>query len=195
MKHSSPPRGFSLIELLTVITIIGIMITFSALSIGSIGARRLSQGGNLVVDLANEARQNSMTKGVMTAFIVAKSSPSTNHKLRSFILMEKGPRQTEWKPVTKWELLPTGTVVDGTASFIQQTPAIGLSNLPKLNNVAMDPSSCAFQVFLPDGRLSVKGITSPEFPVLRVVEALKPVGNYYDVELNILTGTPKVVRP
>ncbi|HSI84579.1 MAG TPA: prepilin-type N-terminal cleavage/methylation domain-containing protein [Candidatus Methylacidiphilales bacterium] len=196
--------GFTLIELLSVIAIISVLATVgnSLLSGGNRAAAKLTSAGNLIVDIANRARQNSMSKGVMTAVVMAKSLQATDSNYRSLALMEKASGDTEWKPLTPWIFLPAGITVDPvkSANFIHQRPLFTPvpDNLPRLGSGSPSATDCAYQVYLPDGRLSVNGISPvPDSPSLHLVEKVRGTGsaNYYRVVLNLLTGMPRIERP
>ena len=196
-----PPRGvrgFSLVELLIVIGIVGILGALGAGAFSGMGAGRVTEGGNLLSDMVNQARQNSQSKRVMTALVMA--TQAGNYDCRAFVLMEKDAEATEWTPVTKWNFLPEGIVVDSekSAVFINQTPHLTPEvNVPPVAGAPLPNGGYAYQVFLPDGRLSVIGIPNPQPPSLWVLEQVKGTNaqNYYDISLNIMTGVPKIERP
>ena len=192
--------GFSLIELLTVIAIVAMMATFGSMALSNNQSTKVNVGGNLVVDMANRARQNSMAKGVMTALVMARDTASTDSNYRAFILLERASEESEWKPVTPWTYLPEGIAADPdhSTSFVAQTPNLvpPPNGAPNLNGIAPTSAQCSYQVYLPDGRLSVKGIATATDPMLHLIEKVKgsESPNYYKVTLNLLTGTPNVER-
>lgn len=203
---TNPQKAFTLIELLTVMGIILLLagLVFPALS-GTRG-KNLTDGGNLVADLANQARQNSTAKGAMTALVLLKNASDTQDNNRALVLVEKTTGATSWKPITRWSKLPDGVVVDaaGSADFINQIPAVGSSpNLPPFSGRAVTANDCAYQIFLPTGNLALSSTVSQPPPVLRLVEGVSDAGgqhranaqNYYDVVINLFTGIPKVDRP
>ncbi len=192
-------RGFSLIELLFVIAIMS-ALTGVGVATFSGNSARVSTGGNLVADLASQARQNSLSKGVMTALVMAKTTSTATSNYRAFALVEKVSGTSNWTPVTRWNHLPQGIAVDpsGSDNFINNTPQVLTPELPSIAGTQISAADCAFQVFLPDGRLSTKGITTTVSPTLRINEETKTGasgGNYYEIIINPLTGTFKVERP
>ncbi|XHR30992.1 MAG: Tfp pilus assembly protein FimT/FimU [Chthoniobacteraceae bacterium] len=188
-RRARLPKGYSLVELLVVAAIISLMTGLGASSLTGNHSANLNTGGNLVVDLAIQARQNSITKNTMTALVMDTCG-------RHFILMEH--TDTDWTAITRWNVLPQNVKVDTTSSdssFSTQKPAVTLSNLPFCSGSNVSADTCSYQIFLPDGRLSVYGISTPMAPSLRLVEANTPGNNYYDISLNYLTGIAKVNRP
>jgi len=195
--------GFSLVELLTVIAIASVLAVFGAKALSQGGASgKISTGGNQIVDLINQARQNSMSKGVLTAVVMAKTVDATDANYRSFVLVEKGASDAAWKPLTRWTSLPTGVAADPikSASFISQKPVFSPepNNLPPLNGVMPTGGDCAYQVFLPGGNVSTNGVSSSvERPTLHLVEQVRggEANNYYKIVVNLLTGTTTIERP
>lgn len=200
-------KAFSLIELLTVVALISLLLV---ITVSGLGARRgfsLNAGGNLVADLVQQARLNSMAKGNLTLIaLIDDPSYAEKHQLRAFVLMEKSRDSGAWQAIGRWEHLPEGVIASpktfnasSTTSFLSQTPAVAVSNLPNLGGQAVAPSSCKYQVFLPSGRLSTKGIATPASPVLSLVETTEKdkaaPQNFYEVKINLHTGVPSVIRP
>jgi prepilin-type N-terminal cleavage/methylation domain-containing protein len=111
-------RGFTLVELLTVVAIIALItgLTIPALK-GLGGAAGLSGAGTQFEDLAVSARQNSISKGVLTAVAVLTgptSAAQPNPAYRTFMVLQFAPgtSSTNWQEVSKWETLNTGCIVD-----------------------------------------------------------------------------------
>ncbi len=65
-------------ELLVVMGVMAILASLSVAAFGGTKAMDLSNAGNLVVDLVNQARQNSISKNVMTALLLARDSQNNN---------------------------------------------------------------------------------------------------------------------
>jgi len=182
-KSRCPHRGFSLVELLSVIAVISVMVTASLPAISSISkARRLSTAGNLVYDLSSQARQNAMSRNAMTALVLNKSTGS-------FILMELLPGKSTWSPISRWYDLPEGIAVDEEASgSFMSSPGLAypLGNLTRGKN-AVSEAECVYQVFLPRGQLVQNSGETP--PILQLVEKYSGgKSNYYKVFINQFTG-------
>jgi prepilin-type N-terminal cleavage/methylation domain-containing protein len=203
-------RAFSLIELLLVMSIMLLIAGASVFGlVGGSNARNLDIAGNKVADLVNEARQNSIANRVMTALVLITpdSDPRSNAAIdnRLFLIEQFDQESSTWQPVSQWELLPDGVVVDLSDS----------ATFTKLPSLLMPPTSLsyqgnplnptAYQVFLPDGHLAGAGQT----PALRLVSgnanghstaytSSTTAGvphNYYDITINPYTGMPIIDRP
>ncbi len=204
-------KGFSLIELLVVIAVVALLTSVSMVAVGGNQARKLASNGNLIADLSKQARQNSISKGVLTALVLCKTYPN-NQELnnRLLVLMELSPDSTTWRQLTKWQILPQGGVVDSSQSdsFISQVPNVEtpISNLKYLGATVTD---IAFQVFLPDGSLATKkqsssGSVIMQPPVLSLSQGnINSRGdlvktssvNYYKITFNLHTGMTKIECP
>jgi prepilin-type N-terminal cleavage/methylation domain-containing protein len=196
----SSASGFSMVELLVVLAIGLILATLSFLSIGGVsGSRALVSGGNQVVDLVNEARQNSISKGTLTALIMVSSSGNSQLDNRAFILANLVSSGTTlaWTPISKWEILPQGVVVSTSLSSFTN-PSTAPSNISSLFSLQCQGTSIAstavlYEVFFPDGHLLPNSASTT--PVIYLVLGVQPGGNYYEITLNPYTGIPKVDRP
>lgn len=196
-----------------VLVVVGIMAVLAgliapAMNIGK--SRRLAMGGNLVANLVQQARQNSIAKNTMTALVSVSNSPEDDWNGQLVILVELSGDPLEWKPITKWERLPTEVILDpsysaGQASnFFENSPSVtpGIA-LPPYAGSPVDTEFCGYQVFAPGGRLITTGIINPSSPLLRLVEGSVRDGqiqkqntkNYYDIVINRFTGIPKIDRP
>lgn len=196
-------QAFSLIELLCVVAILSILAALGAVSLVNSGSAKLNAAGNEVVDLINLARQSSMTTGEMIALVMAKDTGDADLNGRSFILLRRGADDEEWRPVTRWTVLPEGVAVESVAS---QTFTDNLPNvqprpgpMPNLRGKEIHSTECAYQVFMPTGRLSILDIIYPSNPVLRIVQSEKygnsPSDNYYEITLDRFSGLARVTRP
>ncbi len=207
--------GFTLVEMLVVITIIGLLITVSTAGLsGAIQAMRLTNSGGKVTQVMEAARQRAMTGNVMTAVILVTKA-GQNGDGRALTVAECPPGGP-WVQTREWEMLPDGIVIDLDAdtdnvSFLANTPDKfpfndGQSGSPvKYNGFSLPPGTYAARIFLPGG-----GLLNPnDAAVLQVVQGTieggrvaynhrNPSGkpaNYYRVALLGATGKTKVERP
>lgn len=146
--------GFSIIELLSVIAIVAILGTMVGIGTGSNTGRQLEAAGLKAANLLEFARQNSMTRDVMSAVVLVKGqTPQIG-------LFELGVRRdglavtsADWVQVGRWEPFPSGLVVDaetlrpGGETFTPGPPQ------PRLKGQIVAPGDFSYAVFLPSGRL------------------------------------------
>lgn len=85
---SSGRRGFTLMELLTVIAIMGIFTALTLSGLGVVTSGQLAAGGNQVVDLINQARQNAISENVPTALVMVTGSGNSKWDYRLFGIYE-----------------------------------------------------------------------------------------------------------
>lgn len=229
MKPLSPPlrgglvAGFSLIEMLVVVMIIGILVGLVVPAVNGIGrSSALSTGGNTVVDLVNYAREEAMTKNTMTALVVLGDQGSQgvqvdNNDYRALSVLEYDP-VAGWSQIREWETLPTGIVFDcndkTNCSFLVNSPTHFLSAEGQNSQQPQNPPAkyrgnqvlgYAARIFMPNGALQ-----NPEQPAqLRLVEGFfqgghviytnhdngKHATNFYDIAILGMTGTTKINRP
>jgi prepilin-type N-terminal cleavage/methylation domain-containing protein len=207
--------GFTLVELLVVMAIMGIMMSLLISGLGTAGSQRLVVGGNDLVSLTNVARQDAISKGTLVTLVMIASSGNTNWDRRVFCAMELTPpvpgsdTAPTWTPITKWVQLPDGISPDtSTDTFTTYSTALSLpAPLPAVTyqGTSVDAAKLAYISFLPDGRLlSTTSTTGNSFvtpPVLRLfnnataASASASVKNYYQITFNSLTGVPIVDRP
>lgn len=191
--------GFSLIELLTVVALIGLLSALIAPAVSSIGkATSLVTAGNKLAAIVDQARQNSMAKNVMTALVMTDQGAGN----WAVVLMEYNAEGTapQWKTITKWENLPAGVLVHAADSSFITTSAGALPFVaPALNYRGKPVSSYASRIFLPNGGLS----TPADSAQIKLVEGVVQGGgvtytrpaNFYTIAIVGATGRTKIVRP
>jgi len=197
--------AFSLVELLVVMAVITMLVSLAVPALQGVRARSLVNGGNMVADLIQQARQNSMSRGVCTALVMVNNKKEDwNNRL--FMLVDLAPGAARWNPVTPWVELPEGILVDldESRNFTSSLPVLPCAlNLPPRNGESIDASKCVWQVFTPGGGLADSAGMANEPQVLRLVQGMLNGGqvqltareNYYDVVINRFTGIAKIDRP
>lgn len=212
-----PSAAFTLIEMLAVVGILSIVLALAVPAFQNLGqASALSSAGNTTANLVSAARQNSVSRNVLTALVVLTGT-GTDADLRTLGLFERGV-SGPWQQVGAWETLPVGIAIDPedrvNCSFLENSPirptlidANGSTSI-RFSGQPVESTGFAYRVFLPTGSLS-----NPERAAqLRLVEGTiegstashtiryarrsnnKP-SSYYDVAIIGATGAPKIIRP
>jgi prepilin-type N-terminal cleavage/methylation domain-containing protein len=176
----SRPQGFTLIELLLVMTILVLVTAGTIASIRGVGgAQKLAIGGNLVVDLAQKARQEAITRSTLAALVLVTGSGHRDWDYRLWTVMELEPpvapaTEGTWVPASKWRMLADGVLVDPTqsGSFLLNPPSLSPALPPmRYGGQTISAGSVALLVFLPTGALYLPGHVAevPVPPGMRLV--------------------------
>ena len=185
--QSTRPRrraGFSLIELLVVVAILGLMVTLLVPALGSIvSGRNLELGGSQVVDSLSLARQIAMSRGRR---VVWEMDAGTNGLYR--IMEFKGGT---WQPASRIQTLPENIRPDSNTA---NSTLFSATNAPCTNNFSNSIASVSSVVsitFRPDGTtlLSPSAVNS-----LRLKHA-QTTNNWFVITVNGVTGKTQVYRP
>ena len=159
--------GFSLIELLTVMAVVGVLATLTVAAVRGIGgANSLTAAGNQIAALAFQARQHSMTRGACTALIISEDIGAQAVYALTPRSDGDAPETADWTQLTRWTTLPAGIAIDWAASSLASQSAALTPPLPALTRAGQTVAGYRMLVFKPDG--SLLGETDP--PGLRVVE-------------------------
>lgn len=212
-SRASFPKGFSLLELLTVITILAITTALLIPAVSNFGkAGNLTSAGNQLTSLATQARQNSITKGALTALLLANEGSGSR---RATSLWELRPREdgsipqsSDWVQASRWTLLPEGTAVDTQKTNLADQNASLVPALPSFRYNGTLLRNYALVIFKPDGSLFPIGNVA--VPRMRVVEGIienastirytRPAetggepANFYDITLLPASGRLKIDR-
>jgi hypothetical protein len=200
-------------------TILAVALAVSFKSLG--GATALNAAGAKVSDILTEARQNSTSKGVLTAVVLLTNPGSPQTAYRTFTLLQLTPPDTgvtaqsaNWAEVSTWQSLNNGIVVDNSMGTFFQSPSIvpALPTLTYLNSPVL-PSQCAYQIFMPNGQPYQDASGNPALPcTLRLVSGfyaaskltyINPLagssgaspGDYIELIITEATGSVKIVHP
>jgi len=195
-----------------------IVTGFLVPAVASLGrSTALVTGGNMVANLANQARQTAISKNTMTALVLL-TAQGTPEDYRAVMVLEYIAGGGGWSPATGWQTLPDGIIVDfadpTNCTFYEETPAAFpfLTGPPVQKNppitykkTQVGPSAFSARIYLPTG-----GLQNPEKSAqIRIVEGFAqgtqlvrthPDGtgksaNYYDIAIVGATGTTKISRP
>jgi len=217
---SKAKSGFSLVELLVVVGVMSLLITVTMVNMqGFSKSGNLTSAGNLLVDMANQARQLATTKNAPTALVVittssldiGKTAADTKVALKTFCIMQYLPTTTstlsQWQMVTRWQSLPASISIDNkavdTTSFLSTgtvTTTTTLSPTHLGKTYTSNPAGAnviVYQLFNPEGGIDTGGNVKR----LRLVQDVNGVPdpdsnpkNFYDIVFNPYTGSTKVFR-
>lgn len=211
-QFSSNRRGFSLLELLTVILIIGIVSVFVTPAVTTIlKGSQISQGEQILTDQFKIARQLALTKNrsVEVRFIrfgdpevpgEQKSSPSTGNyrAIQLFEVMDSGAIL----PIDKPQVLPPGTIFSSTklSTLIEGgkdgTPSGNDPKMPRGVELAYDFKSFRF---LRDGSTDLKITGGVVWCITLINMNDKEKGtlpaNFVTLQIDPVAGAIRIFRP
>ncbi len=214
LHRRSSTLAFSLVELLVVMAVVALMLGIAGMAFNNFGrSTSLAAAGNRVAGILEQARQHATSQGAMTAVAMATDSASPDRN-QAFVVLAARPRNdgaaltaTDWKQVSKWEILPEGIIVDSGSSFTDSGTKLMPSLPSQLPERAGERSdSFRYVIFQPNGAVLGGGAAG-----LRLVEGSWASGsgsptytrpgsdgtpeNYYKLALISATGRVKVDRP
>jgi type II secretion system protein H len=176
--------GFSLIELLVVVAILGVMVSLLVPALGSIvSGRNLELGGSQVVDSLSLARQIAMSRGRR---VVWEMDAGTNGLYR--IMEFKGGT---WQPASRIQTLPENIRPDSTTA---NSSLFSATNTPCTNNFSNSIASVSSVVsitFRPDGTT----LLSPNAVNSLRLKHTQTTNNWFIITVNGVTGKTQVYRP
>jgi prepilin-type N-terminal cleavage/methylation domain-containing protein len=216
-------RGFSLLELLVVLTIMGLLASLGVLALKPLtSSQNLNSAGDKVAGLLAFAREEAIAKNTMTAVVLVTSPTQSTASYRTFSVWELAlpatggaPTSANWFQATKWQSLPFGTTLDSGspssnnfATSMTVTPALPATITYLGTPLSTTGSAVAVQYFLPSGQLDwsssnnltiqlVEGYyngTSTVYTHVSPTNSTLPA-DYIQYVLIPATGEAKVVRP
>ena len=178
--------GFSLIELLVVVAILGLMVSLLVPALGSIvSGRNLELGGSQVVDSLSLARQIAMSRGRR---VVWEMDAGTNGLYR--IMEFKGGT---WQPASRIQTLPENIRPDSSAN----SSLFSATNAPCTNNFSNSTASVSSVVsvtFRPDGTTLLSPDKENSLRLIRYPTNAS-TNNWFVITVNGVTGKTQVYRP
>lgn len=123
------PRSFTLVELLTVVAIMGVLAGTAAVSLRGLRSPALASAANEVASALKSTRQMAIASGRRTFFVIPISNnPFTTNLFRSYAIFEEVPvgeasrnppfatnnnapsAEILCEAITEWRLIPEGAV-------------------------------------------------------------------------------------
>jgi prepilin-type N-terminal cleavage/methylation domain-containing protein len=162
-------RGFTLLEILTVVTVMAILTAISLPAINSMSNATGRQGAaDTLLNVFEQARITALTNGVNSYVGFADESCSqlgTDFPYHAYIIfrdrVDSDPAGVQYVPVTKWMFLPKNISFkkNNCTSLFEDTNAVvpvPANNLPQLADGAALPAI----VYTPTG--SIRTPSNPE---------------------------------
>lgn len=205
MKMHPPKKAYSLVELLVVITIIGLMATISLPAFARISqANALTTGSALLVDQLKLAKQIAITRNhpIEVRFYELPDTSQSNKKMYralQFFTVE----DTTYLPLGRIIFLPHGICISDSMALstlfetgrTDITFATGASTGVSIPGVGTAYNYAAFR-FTPDGSTT---LTNPACITLLSANDATVGGslpkNWFSAQINPVTGAVQIYRP
>ncbi len=157
-----PARGFSLLELLVVLLLVGIILTMATLSIGPVGHRADGAGeARRLAALLQLAREQAVLQGLEHGLEVSRDG----YRVLAYADERWGPLpESTWRPRTLPEGLRLDLVIEGRAQPLPVEPR-GEPQLLLLSSGEMTPFEIEFSDAAQRCRLAGDGLADLPPPV------------------------------
>lgn len=169
-------NGFTLIEMLTVIVIIGIMLVLTIPAVTTLmKSSGLSVAERHVSSTLSLARQLAITQRVYARVVFPYSAtisdPEKWYRTYAVMTNRNNTVAASWRYASKWEYLPLGVV------FLNMNPSGGASPLPLGAGALNDPNSLNSEsVPFPDATAGAANLAYIEFSPIGTAKPLTVPG-------------------
>jgi prepilin-type N-terminal cleavage/methylation domain-containing protein len=153
-------RGFTLLEIMCVMVIMGVVLALVGPSIGSFASRIGRKGAiNTMMGTFEQARVAALTQGVTVHVAFAGDGFGDEYRYRSFMVLRERTDEDapgiEFVPLTKWTPLPKGvSFVNEKNSLLGVTPIVTLPS--ELLPVGMSSTAVPTVTFNPSGAIETE---------------------------------------
>jgi len=200
-RFSNPLFGFSLVELLVVVAVIGLLTALTFAGMGSFKSSNLRRAAAMAGDLADEALDSAVRNRRETALAIVTAGPDA---YRAMAVLERRDGGT-WAVRSRWQVLPESVIfdpADAQAKYFSEAKN-QISNSLWRGGAELRPSDFKAQEFRRDGALYAQ--TDPL--VLRLREGYLENGSsapvytagtmdrYFDLVLIPTGGRVKRMQP
>ena len=208
-RANTARSGFSLLELLTVLAIMGIVMAIIVPAVGNIlRSSGLSQAGDQLVSTLSYARQTAIARNraVEVRFYNYADAASSGGRFRAIqsFLIESGTSGTSSTPIGRKQTFPA-TVYISSAKELSSLMDPSLNNQVSgtdlgqpIPQVGLAYTAVRFR-FRPDGSTDLTSFTNKAFvtftPASYPDNATTPPPNFVTVLLQPNTGKIKLLRP
>jgi len=213
-KSSGKTRGFSLMELLTVITIIAIILGTVFYGVSNFASAGLSTSTRQVADFMSLCRSRAIAGHTVVRFgvVVSESSefPDTQYRAYSSWVWNKNRRAYEQNE--GWKLLPVDVVFSSEDSKMIQGSSYAANDASSIrgNFILEDSDMETFEEeFSPYGKVTLRFLEftaagrarTPGGEKRNLITVLKPtntgeeIDNWSQINVDRLTGRVRVYRP
>lgn len=149
-SHSPRKSAFSLVEILVVLAIVALILTISAPAlISSFRGAAVNQAGNVLFDLASQARQMAVAKNTSVALVITTDKPPGRGQAAAVVVFDR--TSSTWDRVGAWQDLPSHVDVkcDEPGETLERMGTIDLRTAGR----SLSTADFGAFVFYPEGRM------------------------------------------
>lgn len=218
MSSPKSQKGFSLIELLVVLTVVGILLAFASPSLLTLQSSSLSAKGREFGNFLHLCRSEAISERTAVRLGIVVGSPDGLHDYRRYAAWKWDKRDRQFVISSNWRTLPDDLVfAPSLPQFIQNTEyaqeegtavkgdyILGETSEIFTHTVTSEEEAAEYSIkyieFSPSGRASVTdGEERNILLVMRPGDADDDeevgVNNWFQYTVDTLTGRSRIYRP